>query len=141
MSLNIYLTFDGNCREVFEFYRSVFDGEFATFSTFGEGPPGMDVPESHKDQVMHVSLPIGASTLMGSDTGPGAASVVVGTNFSISVDPGSKQRCDELFARISEGGEVTMPLEEMFWGAYFGRCRDRFGVNWMINWEPEQQQG
>ena len=68
MSLNTYLTFDGNCREAFEFYRSVFGGDFTEFHTFGEGPPDMTVPDAEKDRIMHVSLPIGANVLMGSDS-------------------------------------------------------------------------
>lgn len=68
MALNTYLTFDGNCREAFEFYRSVFGGEFASFQTFGEGPPDMPVSDAEKSRVMHVSLPIGSSVLMGSDS-------------------------------------------------------------------------
>ena len=68
MSLNVYLFFDGNCREVFEFYRSVFGGEFAMIQTFGDGPPDMNVPDAEKDRIMHVSLPVGSTVLMGSDS-------------------------------------------------------------------------
>ena len=136
MSLNIYLTFDGNCREVFEFYRSVFGGDFAILQTFADGPPEMPIAEEDKDRVMHVSLPVGATTLMGSDTAQGfGGPVVVGTNFSISFAGESKPQCDELFGKLSDGGEVKMPMQEMFRGAYFGMCRDRFDINWMINYE------
>jgi len=135
MHLNTYLTFNGNCREAFDFYRAVFGGEFAVFQTFGDGPSDMQVPEAIRSHVMHVSLPIGESMLMGSDNGPGMPTVAIGANFSISVAPDSKARCDELFAGISEGGEVSMPMQDMFWGAYFGTCRDRFGVQWMFNFE------
>lgn len=135
MHLNTYLTFNGNCRQAFDFYRSAFGGEFAMFQTFGDGPSDMRVPEEIRNHVMHVSLPIGDSTLMGSDNGPGMPAVAFGANFSISVAPDSRARCDELFARISEGGEVSMPMQDMFWGAYFGSCRDRFGVQWMFNFE------
>ena len=136
MALNIYLTFDGNCREAFEFYRTVFGGEFSAFQTFADGPPDMPLPEELKDQIMHVSLPVGESVLMGSDRGPGAAAeLVVGTNFSLSIAGQSREHCDEVFARLSAGGNVTTPLQDMFWGAYFGMCRDRFGINWMINYE------
>jgi len=83
---------------------------------------------------MHVSLPVGASTLMGSDTAQGfGGPIVVGNNFSISIVGESKGQCDALFAKLSDGGEVKMPLQETFWGAYFGSCRDRFGINWMFN--------
>ena len=136
MSLNIYLTFDGNCREVFEFYRSVFGGEFSIVQTFGDGPPDMGVPEDEQDRIMHVSFPIGSSGLMGSDTVTGFGPPrVKGDNFSVSCATQSREETDELFARISEGGTVTMPLADMFWGSYFGSCMDKFGINWQFNWE------
>ena len=135
MSLSTYLTFDGNCREVFEFYRSVFGGEFTSFQTFADAPPDMPVPESEKDRVMHVSLPIGSSVLMGSDSASGfGPPVVVGNNFSIAVDVEGRERCDELFAALSAGGSVLMPLQETFWGAYYGLWTDKFGINWMVNY-------
>ena len=136
MSLNTYLFFDGNCREAFEFYRSVFGGEFSVIQTFGNGPPDMNVPESERDRIMHVSLPIGSAVLMGSDScsafGPPP---VAGDNFAISLIGESREHCDDVFARLSEGGTVKMPLQETFWGAYFGNWRDRFGINWMINYD------
>ena len=77
---------------------------------------------------MHDSLPISASTLMGSDNGPGRPAVTLGDNFPVSVAPDSREDCDRLFSRMTEGGSVEMPLSEMFWGAYFGICHDKFGV-------------
>lgn len=136
MSLNPYLNFDGNCREVFEFYRSVFGGEFSDFVTFADAPPDLPVPEAEKDRVMHVSLPVGSSTLMGSDScsafGPPAA---VGDNISISILGESRDHCDEVFGKLSEGGTVKMPMADMFWGAYFGMWTDKYGIHWMINYE------
>ena len=135
MSLSTYLTFDGNCREAFEFYRSVFGGEFTSFQTFADAPPDMPVPEAEKDRVMHVSLPIGSSVLMGSDRASGfGPPLVVGNNFSITLEGKSKAHCDEVFAALSLGGSVLMPLQETFWGAYYGLWTDRFGINWMANY-------
>ena len=135
MTLNTYLTFESNCREAFEFYREVFGGDLLDLTTFAE-VPDMDVPEAEKDRIMHVSLPIGDSVLMGSDScsafGPPP---VVGDNFSISIQGRSKEHCDELCARLSRGGTVKMPMQETFWGAYFGQWTDRFGINWMINYD------
>ena len=136
MDINTYLNFNGDCRQAFEFYRSVFGGEFAHVATFGEGPPDFPAPENEKDRIMHVSLPIGSGVLMGSDTSsafgpPGTA----GNNFSISVAPDSREETERLFNTLSQGGTVTMPLGDMFWGAYFGSCIDKFGVNWMVNHE------
>ena len=136
MSLTIYLYFNGNCREVFEFYRSIFGGEFDMISTFREGPEGMPLPEDVLNQVMHVSYPIGSSVLMGSDMpsefGP---TPVQGSNFSISYTSSSREEADELFAKLSDGGTVTMPMEDQFWGAYFGSCIDKFGISWQLNTE------
>ncbi len=134
MEINTYLNFNGDCRAAFEFYRSVFGGEFAWLATFGDGPPDMAIPEDERDRVMHVSLSIGSGVLMGSDTtsafGPPSNS---GNNFSISVATDSREETDRLLNGMSEGGTVTMPPADMFWGAYFAACTDKFGINWMFN--------
>ena len=136
MTLNPYLIFDTNCREAFEFYRAVFGGEFSEIHTFGEGPPEMGVLARERDLIMHVSLPIGSSVLMGSDTstthGP---SPVLGTNFSVWVHPDSREEAGRLFAGLADGGTVEMPIADVFWGAYFGMCVDKFGVRWQINFD------
>ena len=135
MSLSTYLTFDGNCREAFEFYRSVFGGEFASLQTFADGPADMRVAEAEKNRVMHVSLPVGSSVLMGSDRATGfGPPLVVGNNFSIAIEGRSREHCDEVFAKLSDGGSVTMPLQETFWGAYYGLWTDKLGINWMVNY-------
>ena len=134
MALNVYLHFNGNCREVFEFYRSVFGGDFDSFSTFGEMPGEMGMAEEETDWVLHVSYDIGGTALMGSDVpsafGPPVES---GNNFSIAYQADSRAETERLFNKISEGGQVTMPLGDTFWGAYFGACTDRYGINWMID--------
>ena len=136
MSFNVYLTFDGKCREAFDFYRSVFGGEFSALMTFGDGPPDMGVPEAEKDRIMHVSLPIGPAVLMGSDSCSAFGPLpVIGTNVEISLIGESREHCDEVFAKLSEGGSATFPMQETFWGAYFGKWTDRFSIRWMINHE------
>ena len=141
MTVNIYLHFNGNCREAFEFYRSIFGGDFALVQTFGDGPPDMDVSEDERDNIMHVSYPIGSGVLMGSDVPSGfGPPPQQGNNFSISYQTRSRQETDDLFAKISEGGTVGMPPADMFWGAYFGSCTDKFGINWMFNCEQQDQQ-
>ena len=132
MSLSTYLTFDGNCRDAFEFYRSVFGGDFHVLSTFADGPADMEVAESEKNKVMHVSLPIGDSILMGSDNSSNGPTLQVGNNFSLSASAESRVHGDQLLAALSAGGTVTLPMEETFWGAYFGMCTDQFGINWMV---------
>lgn len=137
MSISTYLTLDGNCRQAFEFYRSVFGGDFHVFSTFGDGPPDMGVSEAEKNNVMHVSLPIGDSILMGSDNGPHSPPLNTGNNFSLSVTAESREHADQLLAALVENGNVTMPMADAFWGAYFGMCTDQFGISWMIVYESE----
>lgn len=134
MTLSTYLTFNGNCKEAFEFYKSVFGGDFAALATFADGPPEMGVSDADKDKIMHVSLPVGDSMLMGSDTtGEHGPPFQQGNNFSISITPKSKAEADDILPKLADGGTVTMPLQDQFWGAYFGMCTDKFGVQWMVN--------
>lgn len=139
-SVNIYLNFNGNCEDAFNFYKSVFGGEFPYIGRYKDMPeqPGMKAmaPEEG-EKIMHISLPISQETvLMGSDAGgEWAANIVAGNNFSISVNAGSREEADQLFAGLSAGGQVTMPLKPTFWGSYFGMCVDQFGINWMMSYE------
>lgn len=133
---NTYLNFNGNCREAFEFYKSVFGGQFMFVGTFGEMPPqeGYTLPEGDRNKIMHISLPIGSSVLMGSDTGAEwAPSFVQGNNFSVSISAQSKEEADRIFTGLSQGGRVTMPMNQTFWGDYFGMLTDQFGINWMMS--------
>ena len=137
---NVYLNFNGNCEEAFNFYKSVFGGDFGYLGRFGEMPESNDykVPEADKNKIMHVSLAIGNSILMGSDTGEEyGKSFVQGNNFSVSVTAASKKEADELFAGLAAGGQVTMPMNDTFWGDYFGMLTDKFGINWMISFNEQ----
>lgn len=139
---NTYLNFNGNCKEAFDFYKSVFGGEFTHISKFGEMPKSNDysIPESDENKIMHVSFPIGSSILMGSDTGGDwAPTFVQGNNFSISVTPDSKQEAESIFNALSDEGQITTPLHNTFWGAYFGMLTDKFGINWMVNFQEHPQ--
>ncbi len=135
--INPYLTFTGNCEEAFNYYKSVFGGEFASIQRFGEMPPqeGYPVSESDKSKIMHVSLPISKETiLMGSDAGEKMnPSIIQGSNFTLSVNTESKQEADRIFNDLSKGGKVSMPMENTFWGSYFGMCIDQFGISWMVS--------
>ncbi len=137
-TINVYLNFMGNCREAFTFYKSVFGGEFSHLGTFGEMPAqeGYEMKEDEKDLIMHASLPISKETiLMGSDTTPRFGELTFGNNFSITVNPSSREEAESIFRALSEGGKVTMPMADTFWGAYFGMLEDKFKVNWMVNFE------
>ncbi len=137
-TVNPYLTFNGTCEEAFNFYKSVFGGEFRMIGKFGDMPPmpGMDIPESAKNRIMHVSLPISKETiLMGSDSNPAMGEVNVGQHLSISIAADSKEEADRIFNAITAGGKITMPLADTFWGAYFGMLVDKFGIIWMVNYD------
>jgi len=138
MTANIYLTFNGNCREAFEFYKSALGGDFSYVGTFEEMPPKEDMPQlpdSEKDKIMHMSLPISNETvLMGSDTSEVFGEPVkFGNNFSVSLNIESNEEADEIFNKLVEGGKVIMPMDKTFWSPYFGMLTDKFGINWMVN--------
>ena len=135
-NLNVYLNYNGDCEAAFNLYKSVFGGEFAAFSRFNEMPPSdQSLSESEGNKIMHVALPIGSQfVLMGSDCPPHFVGVQ-GNLFNISINAESKAEAETLFNGLSEGGVVTMPLEDTFWGAYFGMFSDKFGVNWMVNYD------
>ena len=138
---NIYLTFNGNCEEAFNFYKSVFGGEFSYIGRFGEMPESDDykVSEADKNKIMHVSLSIGSSILMGSDTGgEWAPNYKQGNNFSISISADSKAEADKIFNALSKDGQVTMPMDNTFWGDYFGMLTDKFGINWMMSFNEKK---
>jgi PhnB protein len=145
-AVNVYLNFNGNCEEAFNFYRSVFGGEFPYLGRYKDMPPGEDgkkcAPEE-ENRIMHVSLPISKETmLMGSDTGgEWASSFSEGNNFSISINTDSKAEADRLFNGLSAGGKVMMPMNKTFWGDYFGVFADKFHINWMVSFNEAQQKG
>lgn len=140
-TINTYLNFNGDCEAAFNFYRSVFGGDFTYVGRFNEMPPQDGMPtmsEEDGNKIMHIVYSIGNAILMGSDTGgEWAPKFVQGNNFSISINAESKEEADRLFDGLSAGGEVTMPMNETFWGAYFGMFTDRFGINWMVNFDEE----
>ena len=147
MKLNPYLNFDGTCEEAFNHYKNVFGGEFAGngIMRFGEIPPQEGMPEMDenvKNRVMHVSLPVGDDTLMGSDIMPGMCNSDGGTEFRrgdnviVSIAPDSREEADRIFSQLSEGGRANHPMQDQFWGDYWGSLVDKFGIEWMINYNP-----
>jgi len=138
MTINPYLNFPGNTEEAFNFYKSVFGGEFAMVQRFGNmpGPDGKPLPAGLQDKLMHISLPVGKdNVLMGTDgLEQMGHKLTPGNNFYICISPDSKDEADRLFKGLSAGGKVTMPMKDMFWGAYYGDFTDKFGVKWMINY-------
>ncbi|HEY6559281.1 MAG TPA: VOC family protein [Polyangiaceae bacterium] len=134
-----YLNFLGKTEEAFLFYKTVFKTEFAApIARMNDVPPGPGMPElkeAEKNMVMHVELPIvGGHALMGTDALESMGhTITFGTNVSINLEPDTRSETERLFNELGEGGNVTMPLQDMFWGAYFGTLTDRYGVQWMFN--------
>lgn len=138
-TINPYLNFDGNCEEAFNFYKSVFGGEFTGLDRFKDVPGQSDLPASEGEMVIHVALPIGdGNVLMGSDRPASMGKVTKGDSVQISIQSDSSAETDRLFNGLSAGGEITMPLQETFWGARFGMLTDKFGIQWMINQDLNQ---
>jgi len=139
-AVNPNLVFNGDCEEAFNFYQSVFGGEPSNKVRFKDMPMGQPIPESAGDKIMHVSLPIGDTILMGSDSQHvfGGPATSVGSNFSISVNAESEKEADKIFNGLAAGGKTTMPLGKAPWNAYFGMCTDKFGIEWMVNHFYEQ---
>ena len=140
-AINPYLTLLGNCEEAFNYYKSVFGGEFSSLSRFSEMPPqeGMTMTEEQGNKIMHITLSKdGKAFLMGSDSGGDwAAKTLVGNNITLSITAETKEEADSFFAGLSEGGAVVMPMADTFWESYFGMSTDKFGINWMISFGAE----
>lgn len=136
-----YLNFPGNTEEAFIFYKSVFKTDFLNgIHRFGELPADPAQPpiaENVKQMVLHIELPIlGGHILMGTDAPKEMGfSVTQGNNMHIQIEPETKEEADRIFKELSQGGKVEMPIQDMFWGAYFGSFSDKFGINWMINYQ------
>jgi len=139
-AVNPYLMFNGNCEEAFLFYKSVFGGEFPYIGRYKDAPAeeSEKLSEEQQNRIMHVSLPIGNTILMASDSHPRYGDVGFGDNFSISINAESTDEADRIFNGLSAGGKIEMPLNKTFWGAYFGMFKDKFGVNWMVNFDEKE---
>ena len=134
--LNTYLNFKGNTEEAFNFYKSVFGGEFSAIQRFKDTPDGGKLSAEDQEKLMHISLPIGSnSILMGTDALESMGhTLTMGNNMQISVTPDSKEEAEKIFNGLADGANVTVPMTDMFWGAYFGMLTDKFGIVWMVNY-------
>jgi PhnB protein len=139
MKVNPYLNFDGQAEEAMTFYKSVFGGEFTGNMKMKDAPGTENLTDDEKELAMHISLPIGKDyLLMASDIVPSMGHKLVrGNNNYISLHPGSRDEADRLFNGLSAGGQIEMPMADQFWGDYFGSFIDKFGIGWMVNFNPE----
>ena len=138
-TINPYLNFKGNTEEAFNFYKSVFGNEFLFIGRFKDMPENPSCPtnESEKEKIMHISLPISKETVLyGCDSLQSFENAtIVGNNISLSVETDTIEEATRIFNGLSQGGNITMPLDKTFWDAYFGMFTDKFGINWMVNYD------
>lgn len=139
MAINVYINFNGNCREAVEFYAEVFGTEKPKIMTFGEAPPDpkFELPKEMKNLVMHTQLNICESNVMFSDTFDGTP-YVLGNNISLTIVIGNIDEIKSLFSKLKEGGIVDMELQETFWSKCYGSLTDKFGIKWQLSHESEQ---
>ena len=137
--INPHINFNGNAEEAFSFYRSVFGGEFEKVIRFKDlASPEFTVAEKEENKIMHIALPIGKNILIANDVPESMGRVNENENRSkISVNAESKEEADRLFNGLSAGGEIEGPIGDSPWGTYFGCFRDKFGIEWIVNFDPK----
>ncbi len=138
--INPYINFNGNAEEAFTFYKSVFGGEFSKIIRFKElSSPGFPVSENEANKIMHIALPIGNSTLMANDVPEILGRVNENENRSkISISTESREEADKLFNGLSSGGEIEMPISDSPWGSYFGMFKDKYGIEWTVEFDSNE---
>ena len=137
--INPYINFNGNAEEAFNFYKSVFGGEFALIVRFKDMPnPEFPIAENEANKIMHIALPIGQNVLMGNDVPEILGKVNENENRSkISVSAQSREEAGKLFNGLSVGGSIEMPIADSPWGSYFGMFRDKYGIEWIVDFDPK----
>ena len=137
--INPHINFNGNAEEAFTFYKSVFGGEFAIIMRFKDiSSPEFPVTEKEANKIMHISLPIGKNVLMANDVPESMGKTNENENRSkISISAESKEEADRLFNRLSVGGQIEVPIVDSPWGSYFGMFRDKYGIEWIVDFDPK----
>ena len=138
--INPHINFNGNAEEAFNFYKSVFGGEFAMIIRFKDfSSPEHPISEREANKIMHIALPIGKNVLMANDVPESMGKVNETENRSkISISAESREEADKLFNGLSTGGQVEMPIMDSPWGSYFGMFRDKYGIEWMVDFDPRR---
>ena len=136
--INPHINFNGNAEEAFTFYKSVFGGAFAKIMRFKDlASPGFELSEKEANKIMHIALPIGKNILMANDVPEIMGRTNENENRSkISISAGSKEEADKLFNGLSAGGQIEAPIGDSPWGSYFGMFRDKYGIEWMVDFDP-----
>jgi PhnB protein len=138
--INPYINFNGNAEEAFNFYKSIFGGEFTKIVRFKElSSPEFPVAENDANKIMHIALPIGKNILMANDVPESMGRTNENENRSkISISAESKEEADKLFIGLSKAGKIEMPIADTPWGSYFGMFRDKYGIEWIVDFDPRQ---
>ncbi|MEO5593600.1 MAG: VOC family protein [Chitinophagaceae bacterium] len=139
MTINPYLNFPGTTEAAFNFYKSIFGGEFTMVQRFKDGPDAGKVPAALQNQIMHISLPIAPGYILMATDAPAEMGFVFtkGNNCYLNVSPDTREEAKRLFDGLSAGGKIEMDLQDAFWGSYFGSFEDKFGIKWMINYAKQ----
>ena len=140
-AINPHVNFNGNAEQAFNFYKSVFGGEFAKIMRFKDlASAEFPVPEKEADKIMHIALPIGKNFLMANDVPEAMGRTNENENRSkIVISAESKEEADKIFLGLSNGGQIEVSIADSPWGSYFGMFRDKFGIEWMIDFDPQAQ--
>ncbi len=140
--INPHINFNGNAEEAFNFYKSVFGGEFAKIMRFKDlANDDFPVSEKEANKIMHIALPIGKNILMANDVPEILGRTNENENRSkIAISAESKEEADKLFNGLSAGGQIEMPIADSPWGSYFGMFRDKYGIEWMVDFEPKNKE-
>jgi PhnB protein len=139
--INPHINFNGNAEEAFHFYKSVFGGEFTKMMRFKDlASPEFPVAENESNKIMHIALPIGKNILMGNDVPEIMGRVNENENRSkIAISAENKEEADKLFKELSAGGQIEMPIADSPWSSYFGMFRDKFGIEWMVEFDNNEK--
>jgi len=141
-TINLYLNFNGVTEAAFDFYQSVFGGEYNGLMRFTNVPGTEHLSAADANKIMHIALPIGENLVLHATDSLESMghTVTIGSNFNLMIEAGSKEEAEKYFHQLSAGGKVNTPLRDEFWGAYYGAVTDRFGIQWMINFDYNQHQ-
>jgi PhnB protein len=140
--INPHINFNGNAEEAFNFYKSVFGGEFAKIMRFKDlASAEFPIAENEANKIMHIALPIGKNVLMGNDVPDILGKTNENENRSkISISAETREEADKLFNGLSVGGTIEMPISDSPWGSYFGMFRDKYGIEWMVDYDSNYNQ-
>lgn len=138
-AINPYINFNGNAEEAFNFYKSVFGGEFGTILRFKDvADDEFPMPENETDKIMRITLPIGGSTLIANDVPEAMGRVSEDENRSkVAVSTESREEADRIFTGLTQGGSIEVPMDDGPWGTYFGMFRDKYGIEWTVEFDPK----